>query len=289
MEVMQPCSESLQTEILQKIRFSLAWSIITTEKVRHPLNKVYPCGTGQRRGNIHKFSRGEFNLDPLFILRQRCLTVAKSVLSKISSYQNIIWDWNGTLLNDSSIGGDAEAELFRRHGLRVQTKEERLRNFFMPVEKYYEKMGFDFAKVPFQKLAEEWFSIYEILVRHAPLFEGVSEMLDGLHREGKKQFVLSAAPESHLHEIVAKHEIDHYFEAIYGLPDAMAASKVKRGIELVDEYRIDPTTAILIGDTSHDYEVGREIGVDVLLIGDGHHAVEVLQSVHHNVLPSRYS
>lgn len=214
--------------------------------------------------------------------------MAELIVNRVSSYAFIIWDWNGTLINDARIGTMAEGELFRRYGLPVQTHEERLRNMTMPIENYYARMGFDFSKVSYEKIAEEWLSIYESLVKTAPLFEGSTEMLDGLRSQGKRMFVLSAAPEAHLHEMVHKHSIAHFFEGIYGLPNARAESKIERGLELMRAFQIDPTSTIMIGDTVHDYEVGKALGVDILLIGDGHHAVDSLLKVHDNVLRSRF-
>jgi phosphoglycolate phosphatase len=215
--------------------------------------------------------------------------VALSLRSHITPFQSVIWDWNGTLLNDSKIGSAAEAELFKRYGIPAQTHEERLKNFCMPIEKYYEKLGFDFTRVNYTKISDEWLSIYESLVQEAPLFEGIWDLLDELRAAGKRQFVLSAAPEDHLHQMLNKHSISHFFEAIYGLPNSHADSKIHRGKELMCDLQIEPSSTILIGDTVHDFEVGQALGVQVLLIADGHHSVEALRKVHHNVMPTRYS
>ncbi len=43
----------------------------------------------------------------------------------------------------------------------------------------------------------------------------------------------------------------------------------------------------MIGDTDHDLEVGNELGIDVLLIADGHQSFEKLKNVHDNVIETR--
>jgi phosphoglycolate phosphatase len=215
-------------------------------------------------------------------------SMAQIILKKVEPYSNVIWDWNGTLLNDAKIGTEAEAAIFRKYGLPVQSHEERIKNFFMPVEKYYEKMGFDLERYEFNLIAEEWLSIYERLAKEAPLFDGVQAMLDSLKKEGKCQYVLSAAPELHLRDVISKFGIHHYFDGVYGLPNARADSKVARGRELLADFEIDPRRTILIGDTAHDFEVGEALDVDVLLIADGHHAYEALLKVHDHVLETRF-
>lgn len=215
--------------------------------------------------------------------------MALQLLKKLESAQTVIWDWNGTILNDSRIGTEAEAEIFRRYGLRPQTHEERLRNFSMPVQKYYERMGFDFSKVAYEKVADEWLSVYESLVKEAPLFEGMMELLNELKRLGKKQFVLSAAPQEHLLEMVDKHSIGHFFTGIYGLSNSHGDSKIERGRELLRDFQVESKTTILIGDTVHDFEVAQALGTEVLLIADGYHALETLLEVHPHAIASRYT
>jgi len=214
--------------------------------------------------------------------------MAEIIVRRVKDYENVIWDWNGTLLNDAHIGYQAETELFRRYGLKTQTAEERRKNFCMPIEVYYTRMGFAFSKVDYQAISDEWLSIYESFVETAPVFEGVSDMLHAIQSAGKKQFVLTAAPEVHVHAMTQKHGIHHYFDAVYGLANARADSKIERGSELIRDNLIDPDRTILIGDTTHDYEVGEALGTDVLLIADGHNSFEALCKVHHNVLPSRW-
>ncbi len=214
--------------------------------------------------------------------------MAEIILKSIKDYESVIWDWNGTLLNDADIGYQAETELFIRYGLKTQTPEERRKNFCMPIEVYYTRMGFDFKKVDYQKISDEWLSIYERLVETAPVFEGVSEMLHRINESGKRQFVLTAAPEIHVHAMTKRHEIHHHFEAVYGLANARADSKIERGRELIVDNKINPERTILIGDTTHDYEVGEALGTDVLLIADGHNSFEALSKIHHNVLPTRW-
>jgi phosphoglycolate phosphatase len=43
----------------------------------------------------------------------------------------------------------------------------------------------------------------------------------------------------------------------------------------------------LIGDTDHDLEVGLALGVDVILLSDGHQSPERLSALHHTVLHHR--
>ena len=71
-------------------------------------------------------------------------------------------------------------------------------------------------------------------------------------------------------------EVNEFFSAVSGLADNYANSKVENGKRMVEQLAIDPKTIVMIGDTTHDYEVAEAIGVDCILIAHGHHPVEKL-------------
>jgi phosphoglycolate phosphatase len=91
-----------------------------------------------------------------------------------------------------------------------------------------------------------------------------------------------------LHTHVEHHGLTHYFDRVYGLKDHYARSKVERGRELIFDSQIDREHTLLIGDTDHDLEVAQELGIEALLIADGHQSFERLEPRHHRVLKSRH-
>ena len=54
--------------------------------------------------------------------------------------------------------------------------------------------------------------------------------------------------------------------------------------EEIKENGVDPKKVLFIGDTDHDYEVATSIGVDCLLIANGHQSKERLLKVTSNVV-----
>ena len=58
----------------------------------------------------------------------------------------IIWDYNGTLLNDLSIGVECINRMLTKRELPLLTTESYREVFTFPVKKYYELVGFDFNK-----------------------------------------------------------------------------------------------------------------------------------------------
>ena len=68
--------------------------------------------------------------------------------------------------------------------------------------------------------------------------------------------------------------ISDYFDETLALGDLYAASKVQLGIDWMR--RTEPTSALFIGDTAHDYETAKAMGVDCILVACGHQCKERL-------------
>jgi len=214
--------------------------------------------------------------------------MTQKILDHVYDFDNIIWDWNGTLLNDLEVVLQAEALHFPMYGIRPPDIDTRNKLFCFPIETYYKRLGFDFSKKSFEDINLEFLKIYQDLLLDAPLFAGTTELLLQIQSLGKRQYVLSAAPQMHLEEILTSRNIAHIFSAIYGLGHSNADSKIPRGHQLISEQSIETSKTIMIGDTDHDLEVGKALGLEVLLIADGHKSYQTLCEIHHKVLKSRF-
>lgn len=207
----------------------------------------------------------------------------------IKNHETIIWDWNGTLLNDYQAAWKAECRLFDKigHSPRLDI-EERKKLFTMPVQEYYRRLGFDFTLSNFEELSHQWFEFYEEEIKAVTLFEGTELLLEKVRGAGKRQFILSAGPESHLVEYVNEKNLKKHFHGIYGLKGKTADCKRERGRDLFREHAPDPQKTLIIGDMVHDAEVAEDLGCHVLLVADGHQHYDVLKEKTSFVLKSRY-
>ncbi len=176
--------------------------------------------------------------------------------------------------------------LLEKRGLPKITIEEYKDRFCFPLEKFYTDLNLVGEFDPFEKVAFEFIGHYEKGIKALELFPDV---LDILKNSNFTHSILSAAPEIHLHQITKSFGINSYFENIYGLGHAFGDSKVKRGLELIEKIPFDRKEIILIGDTDHDLEVGRALGVSVLLVADGHQSYEKLTGAHDKVIMTRYA
>ena len=97
--------------------------------------------------------------------------------------------------------------------------------------------------------------------------------IDDLYIGGKKEAVLKVKA-----ELMDHFEIEEHFIGIEGLDNIKAESKVQKGKDLIKSHSIRFEETLLVGDTLHDFEVAQQIGVDCLLISNGHQSLNRLKN-----------
>lgn len=207
----------------------------------------------------------------------------EKILKITDKYQHVIWDWNGTLVDDVDLAVDAVNVLLQESSLDSVNAVSYREIFGFPVKNYYEKLGFDFEQVPFEKLCDRFVEEYNHQrAPKATLFAGAKDLLQDI-KAVKTQSILSAAAQWHLEEITKHFQIQDLFHFLYGINDHYASSKLARGHELIAASQVPKEKTILIGDTDHDFAVAQSLGVSCLLIADGHQSVERLRQ-----FPAKY-
>ena len=199
---------------------------------------------------------------------------------------NIIWDWNGTLLNDLDHCISTINVLLGKRNLPLLNHSRYKEVFSFPVKDYYQTIGFDFSKEDFAIPAGEFIDLYDGGVQNCPLHESAIEVLEFFRSKNIRQFVLSAMKQSMLETTLKHNSIFQFFEGVAGLNDHYAVSKVERGKDLIQKYKIEKKNTYIIGDTNHDAEVAEALEIQCILIADGHQSEDRLRQTGATVLPN---
>lgn len=192
-------------------------------------------------------------------------------------YENVIWDWNGTLLNDVKVGVDTLNDMLDRRGLPSLTVQQYKDLFEFPVICFYQRVGFDLVKESFHELSVDFVSTYDKYAEGVALNPFVQEALTYVQQSGRKQYILSALREDLLNHMLGEFAIDSHFERACGSDDIYAAGKIERGRRMLEALEIYPAKTVMIGDTVHDAEVAHALGFDCILFAGGHNSEWRLQ------------
>ena len=200
-------------------------------------------------------------------------------------YTYCIWDFNGTILDDVELGIYAINELFRAHNMDKRLeREEYCAKFDFPIKDYYQRVGFDFEKTPYEELAPEWVDIYFSNFDKAKIYDDVVSTLEFLSQRGIRQCVLSASESESLKKQIEDFEIRHYFEEIMGINNIYAASKLMLAKSWRERHPDEKV--MFIGDTTHDIETAKILGADCFIVCAGHQSRERFENFDVTVVES---
>lgn len=191
----------------------------------------------------------------------------------------LIWDWNGTLLDDVTLCMDALNLLLRRHGYPQQYDLTRYKQIFrFPIKEYYHDAGFDFSRHPYEDLSEEFMDFYVPGSANCGLMPGAQIALAAAKERGIPQVILSASPADLLRSQAKERSVDGFFDAMLGLGDIYAHSKVDLGLDFMRKSGVQPSRALLVGDSVHDFEVAQALGTRCVLCCAGHQCRAALEA-----------
>ena len=194
-----------------------------------------------------------------------------------ASYKHIIWDWNGTLLDDTWLCVEVLNGLLERRGKGAISESDYRENFGFPVIDFYHYLGFETDTDSFAKVSREFIGDYEARwLNEAALHPDTSDILAQLSQLGHTHSALSAAKQEALEIGIQHFGIRPHFTGLMGTDNIYAQGKVSQGKRWIEHLPWNPEEVVLVGDTLHDFEVAQAIGTQCILIAHGHHTAERL-------------
>ena len=199
-------------------------------------------------------------------------------------YKHIIWDWNGTLLDDTWLCVEGINNALMKRKLSPISENKYRKVFTFPVKDYYMKLGFDFDKEPFEIAGDEFVSYYEEKFHKAKLQNGSRFVLRTIQSRSISQSILSAGKQDFLLDWVSFHKLEKYFFKIVGIDNQYANGKIAQGIKLINDLPYNREDIVIIGDTIHDSDVAEKLKINFILIDHGHVNGERLKKTGRTVL-----
>ena len=185
-------------------------------------------------------------------------------------YKHIIWDWNGTLLDDRWLCVEGINKALDKRGLKTINEQTYKDIFSFPVKDYYQKLGFDFSVEPFEIAGDEFVLYYEKHFNRTKLHSQCRSIIKNIFAVGITQSILSAGKHEFLLEWVKAHNLQKYFIKILGIDNQYATGKTELGMSLINNLSYSNNEVVLIGDTIHDSDVAESMNIDCLLMDQGH-------------------
>lgn len=192
-------------------------------------------------------------------------------------YTTIIWDWNGTLLDDAEICREAINKMLKVRNLPYLSLETYRDVFTFPVINYYKEVGFNFEIEEWEPVAMEFINLYLKALPTCGLTPFAAKTLEIFKQKGYRQAIISAMQHDALLKSVAELGIFEYFDFIGGIGDHYGGGKIDNARNYFNQAGLNHEKITLIGDTIHDSEVAAELQCKCILVATGHQSYHRLQ------------
>lgn len=201
-----------------------------------------------------------------------------------SMIKYIFFDFNGTIIDDVDLCLELLNKLLKSQNKPTFDIDGYKKIFTFPIIKYYEAAGIDFSIESFESLAIKFINEYQPRSLECGLYPGIKDTIKYFKDKGIKTYILSASEKNNLKEQCKHYNIVDIFDDILGIDNIHASSKMSIALDYVKKNNINTNEAIFIGDTLHDYEVGKGLGMKCFLVCCGHQSKSVLQSANVPIL-----
>jgi phosphoglycolate phosphatase-like HAD superfamily hydrolase len=181
---------------------------------------------------------------------------------------HLVWDWNGTLLNDTDAVVEAtNVALISFGGRRVSVAEHR-RDFRRPIIDYYSYvLGRRLDHDEFIALEAAYYRAYRERLLNCALAD---DALDAIHAWPGTQSLLSMWFHDELVPEITRRGLVDRLARIDGLRAAVGGGhKAEHLVEHLTALEVKGSEAVLIGDSLDDAHAAAEVGAACVLYGNG--------------------
>ncbi|QGK69445.1 HAD hydrolase-like protein [Allosaccharopolyspora coralli] len=210
-----------------------------------------------------------------------------SAQSEPSQVQHIVWDWNGTILDDNDAvvaAVNVVCEAFGRAPVDLDTWRA---TYSRPLRHCYERLlDRDLDEDDWARVDRLYHEAYRDLLPSCALATGVPEALDswrGPHAvpvvtseggqppaTGRSQSLLSMWFHDELVPLVSEYGLDRLFARVDGLRSEIGGgSKAVHLDKHLGELGVDPGETVLIGDVLDDAHAAEHVGARCILLTTG--------------------
>lgn len=185
--------------------------------------------------------------------------------------RHIVWDWNGTLLDDNDAVVAAVNEVCTAFG-QEHIDIDRWRTVFSrPLQQCYERvLDRSLSEQDWALIDRLYHEHYRDLLHTSRLAAGVPDELHEWAAGGGTQSLLSMWFHDELLALVREFELDPLFARVDGLRAEVGGGTKEAHLRAhLDGLGLEPGEAVLIGDVVDDAHAAERVGTDCVLLTTG--------------------
>ena len=187
---------------------------------------------------------------------------------------HIIFDFDGTIADSIPVMFTIVGELAQKIGYEKTITEsdwQWVREHGL--KEIPRKFNIPLIKIPY--LFMEGRRLMKAQMFSVPPCKGIVETLQNLKKKGYSLAILSSSNRDILQEFILRYDIASLFDFVHS--ELNIFGKDKALTSLMKQYKIPLSEAVYVGDELRDIEASRAIGLDIISVGWGLNAVDLLE------------
>lgn len=187
-------------------------------------------------------------------------------------FQNLIFDWSGTLVDDLGPVIEATNVVLAKYSIPALDRESFRRSFRLPYSEFYAEI---LPEVPLAELETHFRPAFDAALTPVTVLPHAREKLEWCTARGLRVFVLTSMDTTAFERQMDEFRLRHHFEATYsGVLD-------KRELihHILTTHQLVPAETAFIGDMTHDVETAHHGGISAIAVLTGYNHPEILAAV----------
>ena len=194
----------------------------------------------------------------------------------MSGFDLVVFDWDGTLMDSTAVIAESLQAACADVGIPVPTREDALFVIGLNMADTFQRVAPTLDAEGQRRLAERYRHHFLAREGEAPLFAGVPEMLEDLAGRGKRLAVATGKARRGLDRALETTGLARWFEATRCADEGFAKPHPGMLLMLLDLTVVEPSRALMVGDTTHDLELAANAGVEAVAVTYGAHGEALL-------------
>lgn len=188
----------------------------------------------------------------------------------------LIFDWDGTLMDSAGVIAACIQAASRDMQLPPPSREAASHVIGLGLREALEMLFPALPEAAHPELAGHYRRHFLGQDAEIPLFEGARALVEELHAGGHLLAVATGKARRGLDRAFEHSGLEPFFHASRTADETFSKPHPAMIEQLLDELRVQPERALMIGDTSHDLEMARNAGIASLAAGFGAHPPDSL-------------
>jgi phosphoglycolate phosphatase len=191
-------------------------------------------------------------------------------------YDLIVFDWDGTLADSTTIIARSIREALRDMGEAVPDEDAARYVIGLGLADALRTVAPSLPVTRHSELVAHYRKRYLAAEQDIPMFEGAVELLSELERAGYFLGVATGKSRIGLDRVLTKNGLATRFHATRCADEGLPKPHPDMLLHVMDRLGVEPDATLMIGDTTHDLLLAKNAGVAAVAVSYGAHARESL-------------